>query len=243
MKSSLHIPTEMMLRQMDLWYRTPLGACFLEAEKTAISPLWEDCFGKQILQIGGPGEVLLFPSNPIFHFVRLSPERVPVFRGPSVRASFEELPFLPESVDIVFLPHVLESVPHPQVILTQIQAVLAPEGRLIILGFNPRSLWGLIRHGMRHKTLPWRSHFRSISLIKKWLSHHEFIVEETRTLFFRPPLKTAENLRRCSILETLGQLFLANNGATYLIVARKRMLPLTPVKPSLTVQLAKVASL
>lgn len=223
MKSGLHIPTEMVLRQMDLWYRTPLGACLLEEEQIVLAPFLEDCFGKQLLQIGGPSEVFLFPPKPTFHWVRLSPERMPVFKGPSVRASFDALPFLPESLDIVLLPHVLEFVTHPEMILAKSRIVLAPEGRLIIFGFNPWSLWGVSRYAMRHKTLPWRANFRSVSLVKKWLEEQGFAIEEAHTLFFRPPCKEAKKLHRWMALEALGRLLWSDNGGVYCIVARKQV--------------------
>lgn len=227
MKSGLYIPMEMALRQMDLWYRTPLGNALVSAEQTILGRYFKECFGQWLLQVGGPGEVFLFPPHSTFHPVRLSPERMPVFKGPSVRASFEELPFFPESLDIVLLPHVLEFVSNPQEILAQSQIVLAPEGRLIILGFNPWSLWGVFKHYKRYASYPWRGHFRAMSRVKKWIEQEGFFVEEARTLFFRPPFQNAEKLHRWMALEALGRLLWADNGAVYIIVARKRVIPLT----------------
>lgn len=232
MKSSLHIPMEMVLRQMDLWYRTPLGGCLLEAEQAMLKSFLEDCLVQSLLQVGGPSEIFLFPLKSTFHRVRLSPERMPIFKGPSVRASFEELPFLSESLDIVLLPHVLEFVSNPHIILNESHRVLAPEGRVIILGFNPWSLWGLFQCWVRHKTLPWRGHFINALQVKRWLEKQGFTIEETHTLFFRPPCKSSEKLRRWMVLEALGRLLWANGGAVYCIVARKQVVSLTPIRES-----------
>jgi SAM-dependent methyltransferase len=154
------------------------------------------------------------------------------YKGFNVRGSFAALPFLPESMDVVLLPHVLEFASDPQAILAQSYIVLAPEGRLIILGFNPWSLWGLSRYGLHRKAFPWQSRFLSAFCVKKWLIQQEFIVEETHSLFFRPPVESKESLQRAMALEALGPLLWANNGGVYLIVARKRVTPFTPITES-----------
>jgi len=230
--SNLHIPMEMVLRQMDLWYRTPLGAYLLEAEYVALTPYLQDCFGKHLLQIGGPGEVSLFRPNVTFHAARLSPEQIPVFNGPSVCGSFEALPFLPGSIDIMLLPHVLEFVVDPAWVLAQSYQVLAPEGRILVLGFNPWSLWGLYRC-FQQKSLPWRGHFHSVFAVKQWLKRQGFVLEKVESLFFRPPLTCSEHLQHWLMLEALGRLLWADNGGVYLIVARKRVAPLVPIREPL----------
>jgi len=217
---------EIILRQMDLWYRTSLGAALLEAEREALVPCWEGCFGKFLLQIGGPGESSLFRENPAFHFVRLSPERMPVFRGPSVRGQLDQLPFLPESLDIILLPHVLEFMPEPQNILAQSYAALVPGGSLVILGFNPWSLWGLYKTFVYPKTSPWKGQFYSLFKIKKLLTQQAFAIEQIRTLFFRPPFKDKKVLKRWMMLEVLGRLLCENNGGVYVIVVKKQVIPL-----------------
>jgi SAM-dependent methyltransferase len=230
MKKAHYIPMETLLKQLDLWYRTPLGNCLLETEYAALAPYFQDCFGEHLLQLGGPGEFFLFRQNPTFHSVRLSPEHTCVFRGPSVRGLFEELPFLPESLHAVLLPHVLEWAADPQAILTQSQLVLVPEGRLIILGFNTFSLCGLFKYMMRPKAFPWRGRFISAFRMRRWLMQLDFVIEETQSLFFRPPMLGSS---RWLILEALGRLLWADYGAVYLIVARKRVVPLIPVGPAL----------
>lgn len=233
MKLRVHTPMEAMLRQMDLWYRTPLGTRLLEVEYATLTPYLQDNFGSRLLQVGGPGEVFLFHQSNTFHSVRISPEYKSIFKGPSVRGSFTDLPFLPDSMDVVLLPHVLELASDPFAILSQSQIVLAPEGRLIILGFNPWSVWGLCKYSWPHKKLPWCANFLSATRVKKWLVENGFEIEEMRSLFFRPPVKTEKSLEKWMPLEALGRLLWANNGAVYLMVARKHVVPLMPIGESL----------
>jgi hypothetical protein len=43
----------------------------------------------------------------------------------------------------VVLPHALELARDPHHALREVERVLVPEGRVVISGFNPASLWGL----------------------------------------------------------------------------------------------------
>jgi ubiquinone/menaquinone biosynthesis C-methylase UbiE len=43
----------------------------------------------------------------------------------------------------VVLPHTLEFSADPHHVLREVERVLVPEGRVVISGFNPASLWGL----------------------------------------------------------------------------------------------------
>jgi SAM-dependent methyltransferase len=221
-------------KQLDLWYKTPLGRCVLETEYAALTPYLQDCFGCHVLQMGGPSDTFLFHPNPIFHTVRLSTERHCAFRGPSVRGVFEALPFLPESIDLVLLPHILEFAEDPSAVLAESFQVLAPEGRLIVVGFNACSLWGLSRYLVPRKTpaIPWQGHFFMPSSIKKHLLQQGFVVEEMRSLFFRPPVTEVKSLQRWLALEALGRLLWGGNGGIYLIVARKQVTPLTTIRES-----------
>jgi ubiquinone/menaquinone biosynthesis C-methylase UbiE len=47
------------------------------------------------------------------------------------------------SLDLVTLPHTLEMHVDPHATLREVERVLVPEGRVVICGLNPASLWGL----------------------------------------------------------------------------------------------------
>ncbi|WP_223717365.1 class I SAM-dependent methyltransferase, partial [Escherichia fergusonii] len=61
----------------------------------------------------------------------------------ALRCDFHALPFPANSLDLVVLPHALELASDPHETLREVERVLVPEGRVVILGFNPASLWGL----------------------------------------------------------------------------------------------------
>jgi SAM-dependent methyltransferase len=62
-----------------------------------------------------------------------------------LRCEFDALPFASQSLDLVVLAHTLESARDPHLALREVERVLVPEGRVLIFGFNPLSLWRLKR--------------------------------------------------------------------------------------------------
>ena len=61
----------------------------------------------------------------------------------SLGCDFDALPFDSQSLDLVVLPHALELARDPHLTLREVERVLMPEGRVVIIGFNPASLWGM----------------------------------------------------------------------------------------------------
>jgi SAM-dependent methyltransferase len=223
---------EITLRQMDLWYQTALGSYVLEIERSELDKYLPHYYGDHLLQVGGPSETFLFERSAITHRVRLSPERAPVFYGPSVCAQFHAMPFSSETMDVVLLPHVLELVSRPADLLAECYRVLSPEGRLVILGFNPSSLWGLKRYFGAKKTLPWRVSFKLKTYIRHLLQAQNFVIEQSSTMLFQPPFKNVDWVKKLFPMEAAGRIFWSDWGALYLIVAHKKVFSPIPLEVS-----------
>lgn len=54
----------------------------------------------------------------------------------------EALPFAEASLDLLVLPHTLERCRQPHAALREVARVLVPEGRALIFGLHPWSIWG-----------------------------------------------------------------------------------------------------
>ena len=85
-------------------------------------------------------------------------------------ANADELPLLPNSVDFILLPHTLDFNKRANHILREVNICLQPEGYLIIVGFNPYSLWGLRRFFSMRIKVPWCGYFRPMWRIKDALT-------------------------------------------------------------------------
>ncbi len=207
------------------WFAREPGRTLFRVESEALEQPLSDVFGYYLLQVGGPAVFaeLLSHSRARWCF-RVADDAVPP--GGGVRAEPESLPIATDSIDAVLLPHALDFSHAPHALLREVERILVPEGHLLILGFNPWSLWGLWRLARRHRGQPpWNGAFVSQRRLGDWLSLLGFDIVATRRLLHRAPFALPGFAKR-------GDLRLLPGGV-YLLHARKRVSRLVPVGLSL----------
>lgn len=223
-------------RQLRRWYRTPLGRSVQQAELGLLEQVLPTLFGYHLLQLGNPMGVDMLSASRITHRVILD-DIPPVLRGTReqgvrLRGRSDQLPLESDSLDVVVLPHTMEFADNPHEVLREAERVLIPEGHLVILGFNPFSLFGLRRllTGWRDSP-PWNGHFYSAQRIKDWLALLGFDTVMVRNYFFRPPFQNQRLMRPLERIEGVAERFSSPLGGGYILVAKKRVVTLTPIKP------------
>jgi SAM-dependent methyltransferase len=158
----------------------------------------------------------------------------PIDRPLSLHCEFDALPFPNASIDLVVLPHSLELARDPHRALREVERVLVPEGRVIIAGFNPASLWGLRQRGgqLLHRMgigrerslfLPRAGDFIGYRRLRDWLRLLGFEVEAGRFGCWRPPVSSEVWLERWRWMDRLGEHWWPVLGAVYFVVAVKRV--------------------
>lgn len=209
------------------WLETPLGAYLLAKEQAFLDAATPDLFGFHALQLGLP-QVDLLRESRIMHRFRVDAS------GPaSLLARGHELPIATHSIDLIVLPHVLEFSPEPHAVLREVDRVLMPEGRLIILGFNPWSLWGVRSAvGPGRDDTPWNGRFVSLLRVKDWLSLLGFEVSAGRLACYVPPVRSEKWLARFAFLEPAGQRWWSVGGAVYMLEAIKRVAGVRVIHPA-----------
>lgn len=219
------------------WYRQPLGQALLEAESALLDQILGQLFGYHLLQLGRFADRDLLHASRIKHRMVLCDDhdraRAPgLGTAEPLVAPCAQLPIMSDSLDVVLMPHTLAYAAHPHQVLREVERVLIPEGHVIILGFNPWSLWGLWRLALGwRQQVPWSSHFFSVTRIKDWLALLGFDTIAQHNYFYRPPYGGAHTLKRLGFLEKLGGRWWPRLGGGYLLVARKRVTTLTPIRP------------
>jgi SAM-dependent methyltransferase len=141
------------------------------------------------------------------------------------------LPFPASSLDLVVLPHTLEFSAHPHATLREVERVLVPEGRVVICGLNPLSLWGLRQrraHLLRRMTnsplfLPDCGEFIGYWRLRDWLGLLSFEVEQGSFGCYRPALDTQKWLDRWEWMDRAGARWWPIFGSAYFLVAVKRV--------------------
>ena len=109
--------------------------------------------------------------------------------------------------------------------------VLIPGGYLVLSGFNPLSFCGLAKAlPFAKQKLPWSGRFFTPARVKDWLNLLGFeVVFEERAIY--SSLARGSRLSRFTSWQSFCRHYLKPTGSVYVIVARKRVAPLTPIKP------------
>jgi len=218
---------------LERWYRTPLGRELAAREADCLVELLHDTFGYYLVQIGVAAcfpEVLA--ASRIRHRVLIPGEASRGLHGLEVVANPQALPLAADAVDAILLPHTLDFAPDPRLVLREVERVLIAEGRVIILGFNALSSWGLLRLLYRsRRRVPWCGRFLTTYRVEDWLSLLGFDVEVRQQLMFRPPVRGVHSTR-LAVFDALGRALWPALGGVYVIKAVKRVSTLTPLRPS-----------
>jgi SAM-dependent methyltransferase len=216
------------------WLETPLGLHLLKSELAYFDGEVADVFGFNALQFGLPEH----------DFLRMSriPMRVAIGNeGPvRMRADLCELPVATGEIDLVVLPHTLEFSHNPHQLLREASRVLRPEGRLVLCGFNPWSLWGAARTlRTRSGEYPWCGQFVSLPRIKDWLALLGFEVAGGRMTAYTPPCRGEKWLERLRFMEHAGDRWWPFAGGVYFLHAVKRVSGVRLITPKWRMSTAK----
>ncbi|KNZ33898.1 MAG: methyltransferase type 11 [Methylibium sp. NZG] len=241
------------------WLQTPAGRYVLEWEQRHLDVAVADLFGFHALQLGLPELDTLRANRMPHRWVATdtadhsgSPPASAAVQGAAyetdddtlapalsrcvvaLHCDFDALPFDSQSLDLVVLPHGLELARDPHLALREVERVLVPEGRVVVVGFNPTSLWGLrqrlghvrrriARGGEPSLFLPSAGEFMGYRRLRDWLRLLSFEVEAGRFGCYRPPLLSDKWLARLAWMEQAGERWWPVFGAVYFVVAVKRV--------------------
>ena len=225
---------ELTLRnKLSVWFRSPLGKVVFSQENEQLENILPGLFGYHVLQFGYTAELDFLNSSRISNKTILFLDNSEIDKkiNMSIRAGGEDLPIATDSIDVALLPHVLEYSKDVHKLLRELERVLISEGYAVIIGINPYSLWGLWHMFFCWwNKMPWGGHLISVPRMKDWLSLLDFEIEKVKYFFFSPPLSNVKLLKKFLPLERLGKYCYPIFGGLYIIVAKKRIAPLSPVR-------------
>jgi SAM-dependent methyltransferase len=208
------------------WLDTPLGRYLLLREFAYFETAIADIFGFHALQIGLPAHDFLAGSRITAKHLLDLEEPADLYADPAF------LPFAENSLDLVVLPHVLEFTDNPHAILREVYRVLRPEGRMVLSGFNPFSLWGIKRYFGREQTQPWNGNFVGLYRMKDWLSLLGFDVVGGKLDCYVPACTSEKWLARCGFFEAIGDRWWPIGGGVYFLQVAKRVAGMRLITPA-----------
>ena len=218
------------------WLQTPVGQYLLAWEQGEFDEAVADVFGFHAVQLG-LHEIDALKGNRMPHrWMSVDdPETSSGMqthrRAVAFVSEFSALPFAANSLDLLILPHTLELGADPHACLREVERVLVPEGRVIISGLNPASLWGFRqrrahwyrRAGFGESFLPQQGEFIGYWRLRDWLRLLGFEVETSRFGCYRPSVNNRGWLDRFAWMDRLGRRWWPIFGAVYFVVAVKKV--------------------
>ena len=209
------------------WFGGALGTRVLQTEQAVLDQLLTGFFGYHLLQ-ASILDSALYDSSPIqnkFSIGLDANDAVPMV------ARATELPFENDSIDVILLHHLLDFLDSPLDTLREMTRVSLPMGYLVIVGFNPISSWGLWKFpAAMMGRAPWTGKFIRPGRLMDWLNVLNFKIDRAQYCIYGPPI-ARKNSRIPDHSKDLSRTLNLPFGAAYIIVARKQVSTMTPIRP------------
>ncbi|MDD1610089.1 MAG: class I SAM-dependent methyltransferase [Methylococcaceae bacterium] len=208
------------------WYQTPRGKLLQQLEADYLRRSITVSCQQIVLQIGGLGWENEFIDCTLYqNYTVLDAKKLGYEATRKIQAKAHHLPLQSDSVDMVILPHLLEFDAHRFQTMREVERVLKPEGLLVVLNFNPWSLWVRYQYLWDKKMADsWSGHFMSRARILDWLKLLNFEVTSSSEF----GLDSIHSKQGKFI--TQSHSFFATAYAIKAIKRRYQLIPLTPVK-------------
>ena len=211
-------------RELGAWFQTPMGQRILADEQKAIDHALSCLFGFHLLQLSVLPAAKLYQASRICHCCRVSfdPQALS-----ELTCKFELLPLADESVDVTLLHHALDFSENPHQLLNEVSRVTIANGHIVIVGFDPMSLTGMVKPfaQLTSNSPLWKHHSLRQARVNDWLKLLGFEAQETYFGHSQLPLF---NALKSPIVNQLTLPF----GHFYCIVARKMVASIRPIKPA-----------
>jgi len=193
-----------------------------------------NAFGFHALQLGLP-QLHALRANRIAHRWFASESVVKTESNVALVTDFAALPFPVNSLDLVVLPHTLEMAANPHGVLREVARVLVPEGRLVITGLNPVSLWGMRqrrahlyrRFGVERMFLPDSGECIGYLRLRDWLGLLNLDIASEQFGCYRPAFLSQTLLQKFSWMDAAGERWWPILGSVYMFIAIKRVRGMT----------------
>ncbi|MEQ1484516.1 methyltransferase domain-containing protein [Methyloglobulus sp.] len=207
------------------YYETPRGKLLRDLEVGYLQSAIVVSCKQTVLQIGGLGWESEFVDCTLYtNYTILDAKNLGCQGARKIRAKAYHLPLQCESVDMIILPHILEFDAYRFHTMREVERVLKPEGTVVILNFNPWSVWVRYQYIWDKRLADsWSGHFIRRSRVIDWLKLLNFEVT-TVSQFNLDSIKTT-HFKMANIFSL--------SAAAYGVKAIKRrynLIPLTPVK-------------
>ncbi len=208
--------------QLAEWFDEGFGQKLYQHQKECCERNLNHCFGYRLAQLAvSPRHSLLQKLQPSHKFILSRAQD-----NSTCQCEFEALPLPSDTIDVVLLHHVLDFSSHPHSALIEAARLVKSGGYIVIIGFNPLSMFGLYKWlgAVCSAKAVWRHNSLRKSRVVDWLQLLGFQVSHQPLAFDKK-----SDVKFGQWRQTLSEQDFSR-GAFYMIVAQKMVTPLRPVK-------------
>ena len=214
------------------WLGGPLGELLLAQQRPLLEAELARLFGGYLVHYGPGVDV------PVAAQIQRSVRVGAPFSGVEIACEEQAWPLSEHAADVVLLQHGLDFSLSPHGLLREAARSVRPGGHLLIVGINPWSAWGL-RHLLARDALR-QARCIAPARVSDWLHLLGFALEKRRFGCYRPPLAANRWQSRLAGLEPLGNAWQMPGGGFYLLVARKLVVGLRPLRQAPRASMGKL---
>ena len=216
--------TQALLRELNSWWSSTLGQLVIQVETEKLVKVFPQVFGYHILLLGLVAQFKMIEYSVIPYQSVVNPFHRDKGVTKTITGQWDCLPFATNSVDVVVLPHTLDFSENASEVIQEACRVLIPEGRLLVFGLNPYSLWRLKSSWSRgKKALPWCCDFKSVGFVKRELADADFQILEQDYFLFQPPMQNIHAMEKLGFLNKISRFGLKGLSGIYFIEAQKKV--------------------
>jgi len=208
-------------KELEFWFQSTLGRSLLANQRAVIGNKIHRLFGFHQAEIGVSHRVPVGNPSSLGHKFYVLPRWEPDLPKNSIISSSGEIALDHDIVDLVILHHTLDFSADPHQTLREAARILKSSGNLLIVGFNPYSLWGLRRLLSTRKKAPWNMRFIAGRRIEDWLNLLDFKVAGLESHFYGLPVNHQSVMNRSIWLNNILNEKVPL-GAYYTILAQKQ---------------------
>ncbi|MEL0637252.1 methyltransferase domain-containing protein [Marinomonas sp. TI.3.20] len=213
------------------WFQTELGKSLSELECSEIALEIDNAVGYYLV-IQSPLKDIQLDQHRLRESILIVPELELGAPKNIVVAKANELPLESDGVDVHVLHHTLDLSSMPHDVIREAARTLLPSGKLIVIGFNPLSLWGIRRLFSKRVKAPWCGRFIGHKRLEDWLKVAGLTLEKKRFVQYEPPIHCAKWRQRCGWIGRLLNSGKMPFGGIYIMTATKQTRRYIPIKPS-----------
>lgn len=217
------------------WFQSPQGMCVSKEFIDQLEPVNDYLRGDTLLQLGCGGE------NPWLNTLTFNKKWLasPFVLGGKIDllCSLNQIPLPRNSVDCVLAPLILEPFGANFSLIDEIDRILKPMGFVIILSFNPWSLWGgALKMGTVHCYDNRKVKMRTPFSLNRIFLQRGYRQCSLSNFCYIPPVKNQSLLKKLTFFDEVGKMIWPFPSGFYCYIAQKyeHISPLPVVKPVLS---------